>query len=142
LRLQRRALVEQIFAELRMLGGGVIARMLDDALADLEAEIQPAEIGITLLKMLHDAQRMQIVIKRFAVSAHGGVERVLTRVSKRRMADIMDQRERLYQVDIEIEFGGDGAGDLRDFNGVREPVAKVVRVAAGEDLRLILQATK
>ena len=37
LRFQRRALVEQIFGELRKFSGGVIARMFDDAFANFES---------------------------------------------------------------------------------------------------------
>ena len=51
----------------------------------------------------------------------------------------MHQRQRFHQVNIEIERSRDGAGDLRDLDGVRQAGAKVVGVAAGEDLGLVLQ---
>ncbi len=63
-------------------------------------------------------------------------------MSKRRMPDVVHQRQRLGQIDIQIERSGDGARDLRDFHGVRQAGAEVVGVAAGEDLRLVLQPAK
>ena len=58
------------------------------------------------------------------------------------MTDVVHQRQRFGQIDVQIERGGDGARDLRDFHGVRQAGAKVVGVAAGEDLRLVLQPPK
>ena len=37
---------------------------------------------------------------------------------------------------------GDGAGNLRNLNGVREPVAKVIGITASKDLRLGFKAAK
>src|ERR1019366_7315286 len=73
------------------------------------------------------------------MAAHRHIQGPLARVSKRRMADVVNQRESLHQINIQIESCGDGAGDLRDLEGVGQAGAKVVRVAAGEDLRLVFQ---
>ena len=43
---------------------------------------------------------------------------------------------------LRVERAGDGAGDLRDFEGVGEAVAEVVGVAAGEDLGLGFEAAE
>ena len=40
LRFERRLLIEEVFRQLRMLGGIVVARVFDDALADAEGEIE------------------------------------------------------------------------------------------------------
>src|SRR5580658_6277860 len=85
---------------------------------------------------------MQIVIEEQAVLAHGTIERLFARMTERRMAEVVHQRERLCQVYIEIERTGDGARDLCHLDGVREAVAEMVRIAAGEDLRLGFQAAK
>ncbi len=58
------------------------------------------------------------------------------------MPDVMHQGQRLHQIDIQIERCSNGARDLRDFHGVRQASAEVVGVAAGEDLRLVLQPAK
>ena len=46
------------------------------------------------------------------------------------MADVVNQGERFGEVLVEAERAGDGAGDLRDFDGVGEAVAKVIGEAA------------
>jgi hypothetical protein len=85
---------------------------------------------------------MQIVIEEEAVGAHGGVEGLFSGVTERRMAEIVNQRQRFGEIDVEIERGGYGAGDLRDFDRVGETVAEVVGVAAGEDLGFVFEAAK
>ncbi len=69
-------------------------------------------------------------------------ERFLAGVAEGRMADVVDQSQGLGEIDVEAQRSGDGAGDLRDFEGVGEAVAEVVGVAAGEDLRLGFQAAE
>ena len=54
----------------------------------------------------------------------------------------MHQGQRFDQVGVETELGGDGARDLRDFDGVRQAVAEVVGIAAGENLGLRFQAAE
>ena len=58
------------------------------------------------------------------------------------MADVVDEGESFGEIDVEVEGSGDGARDLRDFEGVGEAVAEVVGVAAGEDLRLGFETAK
>ncbi len=58
------------------------------------------------------------------------------------MTDIMDQSQRLDQVDAQTELGRNGSGDLRDFDRVSQTIAKVVGVAAGEDLGFRLKTTE
>jgi hypothetical protein len=85
---------------------------------------------------------VQIVIEEKTVLPHDRIQAALARVTERRMADIVDQRQGFDQIDIEAELGCDGAGNLRNLNGVGEPVAEVVGVSPGEDLSLGFQATK
>src|SRR5450631_2466223 len=58
------------------------------------------------------------------------------------MADIMHQGQSFDQINIQSQLCGDGARDLCDFNRMSEPVAKMIGVAAGEDLSLGLKAAK
>ena len=85
---------------------------------------------------------MQIVIEEQSVLAHGRVEGLFAGVSKRRVADVVDQGQRFHQVDVETELGCDGASDLGDFEGMGQAVAEVIGVAAGEDLGLGFQTAK
>ena len=135
LSLERRALVEEIFGELGMFRGGIVAGMFDDSFADFESEIEPRKIQVALLKMFDDVERVQIVIEALAEFAHAQVELLFAGVAEGRMADVVDERERFGEIGVEAESGGDGAGDLRDFEGVSEAVAKMVGEASSENLR-------
>ncbi len=54
----------------------------------------------------------------------------------------MRQRQCLHQILIQAQLCGNGARNLGHFNGMSQPVAKMVRVAVGEDLRLIFKPAK
>src|ERR1017187_9031794 len=125
-----------------MLCCGVVVRVLDDPLADFEGQIESAKLGIAKLKVLDDAQCLKIVVEEVAMAAHRGIECALARVSERRMANVVHQRQGLHQVNVEVERGRNGAGDLCDFDGVRQAGAKVVGVAAGEYLGFVLKAAE
>ena len=77
--------------------------MLDDAFAHAEGEVQAAKGRIALLKPGDDAQRMQVVVEAQAVGAQGAVEGFFARVAKRRMADVMRQRQSFCQLRIQPE---------------------------------------
>jgi hypothetical protein len=113
--------------------------VLDNALANAERKIQSAMRCVTLLEVLDDAQRMQVVVEPPPMMRKAAVERPLPRMSKGRVADVVDQRKRLGQVFVQAKLGGSGAGDLRDLNGVGQTAAKVVRGATGEYLCLPCQ---
>src|SRR5208282_1234869 len=85
---------------------------------------------------------VQVVVEERAVLAHGDVQRLFASVSEWRMADVMHQGERLDQINVQTQLSGDGSRDLRDLDGVGQAIAKVVRVAAGEDLSLSLEAAE
>ncbi len=123
---ERRAEPEKIFAELGKFGGGIVAGMLDDAFANFEGEIQAGKIEIALFELLDDAKRVEIVIENAAVDAHEFIELLFSGMAKRWMADVMDEREGFGKLGIQAEGGGDGAGDLRDFESVREAIAEMV----------------
>lgn len=58
------------------------------------------------------------------------------------MTDIVRQRQGFRQILAQAQDRGDGAGDLRDLDGVREPVAEVVGQTGSEDLRFILEPSE
>ena len=58
------------------------------------------------------------------------------------MPKIVHQRQRLRQIHINRERARDRASDLRDFDGMGEPVPKVVGIAASENLCLVFQPAK
>jgi hypothetical protein len=101
--LERRLLPEKEIGELGVRVRVVVARVLHDALARGQGEVQAAVPGVALLKALHDAQRMQVVVKAQAVRLQAAVERALAGVAEGRMADVMHQRKGLGEIDVEAE---------------------------------------
>jgi len=85
---------------------------------------------------------MKIVIEAVAVLAHPRVELSFSRVSERRMADVMDQREGLGEICVDPERAPHRARDLRHFQSVSQPVAKMVGKARSENLGLRLKPAK
>ncbi len=120
----------------------VIMRMLDDAFADFEREIEAAKCGVALLKILDDAEGVQVVVKRKAVLAHGCIQCLFAGMAERRVADVVHQGQRFGVIDVQAERSGNGARDLRDFQRMGEAVAEMVAVAPGENLRLGLEAAE
>ena len=117
-------------------------RVLDDPFAHLEGQVQPVKLRVTQLHLFHRPQRLQIVVEELAMLPHQQVQRALACVTERRMPDVVYQRQRLHQIDIQIERPGNRARDLRDLHGVRQPGAEVIGVAPREDLRLVFQPPK
>ena len=60
-----------------------------------KVRFSPRKRCITLLEVFHDAQRMQVVIEDSRRAAHSRIERLLTRMTKWRMPNVMHQRQRL-----------------------------------------------
>jgi hypothetical protein len=115
--------------------------MLEDALARLESEIEPVELGVALLQQIDHAQRLQVVLEA-AVLAHAGVQRILPGVAERRVAEVVRQRHRFDQVLVQVEQAGDGAADLRHFQAVGQPRAEQVALVVHEHLGLVFQAAE
>jgi hypothetical protein len=67
------------------------------------------------------------------------IERALAGMAERRVSEVVRKGERLGEILVEAERPGDGAGDLRNFETVREPRAQVVALVMDEDLRLVLE---
>jgi hypothetical protein len=95
-----------------------------------------------MLELLNDVKSMQIVIEEAAVCAHQFVEFAFTGVTERRVADIVNEREGFGEFGVQAERRGHGAGDLRDFERMRQAIAEMVGVARGEDLRFGFEAAK
>ena len=116
--------------------------MFDDALAHFERQIQAGEIQITLLEFLHNAQRVQVVIERTSVWSHQRIQRAFARMTKRGMADIVHEPQRLRQLGVEAQRGGNRARYLGHFQCVGQTIAKMIRKTRGEYLRLGFQPAK
>lgn len=100
----------------------VKTRVLLQSLAHLVAEIQAGKFRVAQLDHVHDAQALLIVIEA-AVLVHQLVERLLARVPKGRMPEVVRERDHFGEILIQPERTRDGARDVRDFKSVREPRA-------------------
>src|ERR1700733_745595 len=140
--LKRRTKIKQVLDQFRMLLSLIIVRVFDDPLADFESQIEPAKGCIACLKVFHDAQGVQIMVKKISMLTHGNIERLFTRVAKRRMADIMHQSEGLNQVDIQAELRRNRSRDLRNFQGVGQTITKMIGMAGGKNLGFRLKPAK
>jgi hypothetical protein len=100
--------------------------VLDDPLAHAERQIQAAMCGVTELKVFDNAERMKIMVKPSSMPAQTLVERPLTGMTKRRMSDVVDQRQSLRQVFIQSKLRSAGARNLRHFDGMGQAAAKVI----------------
>jgi hypothetical protein len=58
-----RELVEEVFGQFGVVGGGVVAGVLDDAFADGEGEVEAAKGGVALLEPGDDAQGVEVVVE-------------------------------------------------------------------------------
>ena len=75
--------------------------------------------------MIDDPQRLQIVVKT-AVVRHNDCHRPLTRVTEGRMPQIMRQRDRFRQVDVQRKRVGDRLRNGSNLNGMGQTVSQVV----------------
>ena len=123
--------------------GAVIVRVFDDALADFEGQIQSAERGVALLEIFDDAQGVEIVIEATSRGARMAASSAFSPAwPKGGWPMSWTSARASVRSTLSPSARGDGAGDLRDFDGMGEPVAEVIGVAAGEDLGLGFQAAK
>src|SRR5450755_1163343 len=79
-----------IGGRIEFLGGWTVVkmRMLDDALAHLEAQVEAAKIRIGNLDPIDSAQALRVMIEA-AVGAHQIVENFFAGVSERRMPQVV-----------------------------------------------------
>jgi len=75
-------------------------------------------------------------------AAHQFVEFAFAGMTKRRVADVVHEGKGFNKLGVQSQRGGDGAGNLCYFQRVRQPIAEMVRVTRGENLRLGFQSAK
>ena len=116
--------------------------MFDDPFADFEAQIQSGKTGVALFEAFDNSQSVQVVVEAFAEALHFAVQRLLSGVSERRVPDIVSQRQSFGEILVQFQDVGQGARDLRDFDGVGQAIAEMIGQAGSEDLGLGLQAAE
>ena len=143
---ERWAQVEEVFCQFGMGVGGVVTRMLDDAFADSEGEVEAAICGGAFFEPGNNTEGMQVVIEPQAVGAEGTVKGLFAGMAEGWMANVVGERERFSQVDVQTQSAGECARSLRHFKCVGEAGAEMIagRKAgkAGEDLGFAGEASK
>ena len=147
---ERGELIEKVLGQFGVVGGGVVAGVLDDAFAYGEGQVEAAKGGVSLFEPGGDAQGVKVVVEVEAVRLQRQVEGFFACVAEGGVADVVNQGEAFGEFGIEAQGRGEGAGDLGDFKSVREAIAEVVRKRcggrlggeAGEDLCLAGEAAE
>src|SRR5690349_12256513 len=85
---------------------------------------------------------MQVVIEDIAERAHLAIEGLFPGVAEWRMADVVNQCERLSQIGVQPQGRSNRARDLGDLYGVGKPVAEVVGTSVRKNLSLVFQTAK
>ena len=106
------------------------------AVQDLPCQIQALSV---LLQNLHKPHRLLRMVKAIRTQT---VQHPLAGMSKRRMPEVMPQRNRLRQVLVEPQRLGDRSCILRDLQRMRHPRPVMIPVRRDEHLRLILQPSE
>jgi hypothetical protein len=125
-------------AEAACVGGRAV---LEDALAGLEGQVEPGELRVALLELVHHPQRLQVVLEA-AELAHALVERVLAGVAEGRMAEVVGEADGLGERLVQSQRAGHAARNLRDLERVRQPRAVQVALVVDEDLGLVHEAAE
>jgi hypothetical protein len=104
-------------------------------------EIEAVEIGVTMLQLGDQPQRMSIVIEAADIFRHR-IQRFFTGMAERRVAQIVGQRHRLGQILVSLKRAGQAARQLRHFQRMGQPGAVVIALMLHKDLRLVLETAK
>ena len=115
--------------------------MFQNPFAGFIRQVQTVERAVALLQFIDNAQALQIVLKT-AERAHAFVQRILPRVTERRVSQVVRERNGLDQILIQPQIARQRAGDLRHFHAVREARAKQIAFVIDEHLRFVLQSAK
>ena len=134
--------VEKVFRQLGCLSNCVIVGMLDDALADFKRQVESAEIEVAVLELFHDTKGVEIVVKPSAIGLHQLMELLFARMAKRRVTNVVGQRQGFHKLGVQAECSRNRAGNLRHLEGMRQPVSEVIGETGGEDLRFGFQPAK
>ena len=103
----------------------IFALVLPQTFAHFEGQIQSRKIGISVLKQLNHAQTLPVMLEA-AVIAHAFGKYFFARMSERRMAEIVRQRDRFGEIFIERKSARDCPADRRDLNRMRKPRPQMI----------------
>ena len=133
--------LEKVPAQVPQRPGALGRAMLQDSLARLEGQVQPAECRVPVLQTIHHAQRLEIVLEA-SERLHALIERILSRVTERRVTEIVGEADRLGQVFIESHGSRHRPGNLRHLERMGQPGSVMVALVIDEHLCLVEETPK
>ena len=104
----------------------------EDAVARFLRQVQPLAI---VFQQVHHAQPLAVMVEIMLYRS----KRPFAGMAERRMPQVMTKRDRLGQVFVQAERAGNGTGDLRHLQRMRQARAEMVAAGIDEDLRLMFQ---
>ena len=146
LRLQRRPLVKLerkgcINFRQRPIGAGYGAIMFGHTLQHFPRQVQTGVVGIGAFQPRQCTHPLRIVIIATGMG-HGLFQRLLTRMAKGWVANIMRQTQCFGQIFIQPQFARNYAANLRHFDTMRQPGAVMITIGRDEHLCLRPQTAK
>ena len=135
LRFERGVFGDETFPLAGMVVSGLMFR---EAFQNFPRKIQAGKAGILFLQFLDDAETVEIVLKS-AVAFHQAGKHHFALVTKRRMPEVVRERNGLGEIGVEAERAGNVPGTGGHFNRVREPRAEMIAGAAEKNLRLVFE---
>jgi hypothetical protein len=130
--------IEEPLAHIAELSRILQRAMFEHAFATFEGQVEPRKFRVSLLELIDDAQRLQIVFET-AVVAHAFVERVLACVTEWCVTEIVRKAYGFGQGFIDPKGPRDSPADLRDLQGMRDTGAVKIAFVIHEHLRLVDQ---
>src|SRR4029077_17578159 len=110
--------------------------VFDETFQRFPTQIETVECGIAVLKIRHYTQGLRIVIEA-PITSEALVERPLAGMPKWRMPQIMHERQRFGEVFVEAQGTRERAGDLHNFERVRQSCAEVIAFVIDKHLRFM-----
>src|SRR6266700_5299175 len=115
--------------------------MFSQTLQYFEREVQTRRIWIRIFEQLDHAQTLAVVIEP-TVSAHTFGEHLFSGVAKRRMAQIVGERNCFRQVLVQSQCTRDCAADGGHLDGMSQAGPQMVTGSIQKDLRFVLEPAK
>ncbi|MPN05154.1 hypothetical protein SDC9_152404 [bioreactor metagenome] len=110
--------------------------MVENTVPHLEGQVETRAV---VFEFFHDTEALHVVLKSAGKQL---VEHVLAGVSKRRVPEIVPQRDCLRQVFVEPQRAGDRPRNLADLQRMRQPRAVMVALRREEHLRFVLEPSE
>ena len=113
---------------------GLPLRVLRDAVPNLPGEVQSSAV---VLQHVHNPKALLVVVE---AARNQPVDDPLPRVAKRRVPQIVAERDRLGELLVQAQHLGNRPSDLRDLERVSQPRSIVIAGRRKKDLRLVFQS--